>query len=362
MSQNTITETITLYFTQGSSDKIYTAAIEEVEADQYLVNFAYGRRGATLKTGTKTKKPVAYDAAKKAYDKLVKSKTVKGYKPGDEGPQYVHMDSDARDTGVHCQLLNPLEEAEVVQYIEDDAWWAQEKQDGKRMLLWKTADGVTAINRTGFSVGAPDVIINRAQEITQSYLVDGEAVGETLYVFDLLELDGKDIRTLPYAKRLAHLEGLGLGSSVSDPIVVVETAKTPDAKQQLYDRLNQVDAEGLVFKNHTAAYTVGRPNSGGNQMKFKFYATASVLVTKVNDKRSVAVAVFDGANQVEIGNVTIPANKDVPAVDDVVEVRYLYAYEGGSLYQPTYIGVRDDISVADCSISQLKYKREVALA
>ena len=50
-------ETITLYFRQGSSDKIYQAAIEPKDGG-FTVNFAYGRRGSTLSTGTKTQSPV----------------------------------------------------------------------------------------------------------------------------------------------------------------------------------------------------------------------------------------------------------------------------------------------------------------
>jgi hypothetical protein len=34
----------------------------------------------------------------------------------------------------------------------------------------------------------------------------------------------------------------------------------------------------------------------------------------------------------------------------------LYAYKGGSLYQPVYLGVRDDVG-ADC-LADLKYKSE----
>ena len=49
-------ETITLYFRQGASDKIYQAAIEPAGGG-YTVNFAYGRRGTTLSTGTKTQSP-----------------------------------------------------------------------------------------------------------------------------------------------------------------------------------------------------------------------------------------------------------------------------------------------------------------
>jgi bifunctional non-homologous end joining protein LigD len=347
-------EHITVYFKQGRSDKVYTAALEEVEHNRFVVNFAYGRRGATLKTGTKTTTPVEYAAAKNIYDKLVRSKTAKGYAPGAAGPQYVHTDADTRDTGVHCQLLNFIEEAKAERLINDDDWWAQEKYDGKRMLIHK-ADTVTAINRQGLSVGAPDAIITCADSVDHSYLVDGEAVGETLCVFDLLERDQTDVRSWPYDQRLSQLESLGF----SGAIVVAETVKTPHEKQQFYDCLRASGAEGIVFKQHAAPYTAGRPNSGGTQVKFKFYATASVVVTQINAKRSVAMAVLDGEQSVDVGNVTIPPNQDVPTLNAVIEVRYLYAYQGGSLYQPTCLGVRDDMRVDDCVIAQLKYKKAV---
>jgi bifunctional non-homologous end joining protein LigD len=347
-------EHITLYFKQGSSDKVYNASLEEVEDNRFVVNFAYGRRGATLKTGTKTNTPVDYDSAKKIYDKLVKSKTSKGYTPGAAGPQYVHTDVDTRDTGVHCQLLNFIEEAEAERLIQDDEWWAQEKFDGKRLLLHK-AETITAINRNGLSVGAPDAIITWAGSVNRSYVVDGEAVGETLCVFDLLELDEIDLRLWAYDQRLSQLESLGFDGAIA----VAETAKTAQEKQQFYDRLRAAGGEGIVFKQHAAPYTAGRPNSGGTQVKFKFYATASVVVTQINAKRSVAMVVLDGEQSIDVGNVSIPPNQDVPAVNAVIEVRYLYAYQGGSLYQPTYLGVRDDLRVDDCVITQLKYKKAV---
>ncbi len=346
-----ISEKIALYFKQGSSDKVYHASIEEAGNNNFVVNFAFGRRGSTLKTGTKTKTAVDYVSAKKIYDKLVKSKTAEGYILGAEGTHYT--DADTKDMGVQCQLLNFIEESQVAQFIYDDDWWAQEKYDGKRMLIHKT-DSVTAINRKGSSVGAPETILNSADSVAPTYLVDGEAVGETLFVFDLLEIETRNIRSMAYSQRLSQLENLGLKGS----IVVVETAKTASEKEQLYDRLRTSNGEGIIFKKHTAPYTAGRPNSGGTQVKFKFYATASVLVTKINEARSVAVALFDGDALMGVGNVTIPPNKEIPAVNAIIEVRYLYAYKGGSLYQPTYIGVREDLRAEDCASSQLKYKRE----
>ena len=75
----------------------------------------------------------------------------------------------------------------------------------------------------------PDVVLNNAASVDQSYLADGEAVGEKLFVFDVLEINNTDIRPTPYGQRLSHLENLGLSHS----IIVVETAKTKEEKQQL---------------------------------------------------------------------------------------------------------------------------------
>jgi bifunctional non-homologous end joining protein LigD len=112
-----------------------------------------------------------------------------------------------------------------------------------------------------------------------------------------------------------------------------------------------------VFKRLDAPYTPGRPNSGGNQLKHKFYATCSAVVAIINDKRSVELRLLNGKGWVSVGNVTIPPNFKVPAVGDVVECRFLYAFrESNSLYQPVYLGPRQDIEQHECVLSQLKYK------
>ena len=68
----------TLYYRQGSSDKIYHACLAAQDSG-YVVLFSYGRRGTTLQTGTKTQTPVSYDEARRIYDKVVAEKTAKGY-------------------------------------------------------------------------------------------------------------------------------------------------------------------------------------------------------------------------------------------------------------------------------------------
>jgi bifunctional non-homologous end joining protein LigD len=46
-------EQTTLYFRQGSSDKVYQASIEQQDGG-YVINFAFGRRGTTLQTGSES--------------------------------------------------------------------------------------------------------------------------------------------------------------------------------------------------------------------------------------------------------------------------------------------------------------------
>ncbi len=68
-----------LHFQDAKSDKVYEVYLYEVGNDQYLVNFKYGRRGANLKEGTKTDQPVNRAKADSIFEKLVSSKTKKGY-------------------------------------------------------------------------------------------------------------------------------------------------------------------------------------------------------------------------------------------------------------------------------------------
>ena len=137
----------------------------------------------------------------------------------------------------------------------------------------------------------------------------------------------------------------------------VETAIGTPAKRAMLASLRARKAEGIVFKRADAVYAPGRPASGGSQRKFKFTASASCIVAGRNtSRRSVALELRDGKNTVAVGNVTIPPNQAIPEKGDIVEIRFLYAYPGGSLYQPVYLGKRDDVNADQCGVGQLKYR------
>lgn len=337
----------TLYFKDDTSDKVYHAEIAP-SGDLFVVNFAYGRRGATLTTGTKTQTPVPLAQAQKIYDKLVAEKMAKGYTPGEDGTPYT-SEGAGEKSGILPQLLNEIDEDKIGWMLHDPGWIAQQKFDGRRMMVRKN-DKVEAVNRKGLIIGAPQPVIDQIATLPGEFILDGEIVGDVYYVFDMLHLNPYESPT--YGDRLISLSLLEDLPNVKK----VYTAHTTKEKKALLDRLVEQGAEGIVFKHLDSYFKHGRPNSGGDMLKYKFYKSLSAVVRQINDKRSVGLELWDRDRREYkyIGNVTIPPNKDIPAVGTMVEVRYLYATEAGILYQPVYIGPRDDID--DCLTSQLQFK------
>lgn len=349
-------EKISLYFSEGASDKEYHAQLVAQDGG-YKVFFQYGRRGAALQSGSKTENPIPYDKAKKIYDRLVSEKTSKGYTTGATGAAFQSSDMEARVSGFLPQLLNAIEEADVDRYINDPDYIAQEKMDGDRRMTSKKGLVVDGINRKGLVVALPMSLVDPLLMASVDLVLDSEIIGDVLYVFDAVECGGLDMKSRRFESRFEVateiVESIGRGN-----IRIVPLARTAAEKRALFNEVKARNGEGVVFKLKDAPYTPGRPASYGPQLKYKFVESASCLVEKVNEgKRSVALCMLDKNGKcVPVGNVTIPANYEVPKPGVIVEIRYLYAYLGGSLFQPVYCGERDDIEVTACTTSQLKYK------
>ena len=351
-------ERVTLYYREGSSDKVYQAAIDPA-GNQFVVNFAYGRRGSTLTTGAKTSSPVNYDTAQQIFTKLVREKKAKGYTEGESGTPY--QNANKKVSGILPQLLNPIEEADVERLLHDDGYCAQEKFDGRHLLIRKQDEHIEGINKKGLLVGLPETVSEGIRNLPGSFIPDGESIRDNYHVFDLLEINGENLRPLSYQTRFARLRDLLMSNSSHPHVIFVITAFTTRQKTELWQRLRRENREGIVFKRLDAPYTPGKPNSGGPQLKFKFVATLSAVVANVNARRSVEVKLLKGKSWISCGNVTIPANHAIPNVGTLVEVRFLYAYrESNALYQPVYLGPRDDVEAGECLVSQLKYKAHEA--
>lgn len=357
---------ISLYYSEGRSDKEYHAELVEV-AGGNVVNFRYGRRGGALTVGTKTSSPVDFARAKKIFDQLVKEKTAKGYTPDVSGVAYQGAENAGLKTDFTPQLLNTISEDEAVRLIEDDRWAAQEKMDGERRAAHAVVGGVTGINRKGLSVPLPTSLADELQTIeaaSGTIRVDGEIIGDILYVFDLHVHQG--ISLCQRQGWLARMRQAALSLANCRQIKPVPFAVTTEEKRALWERVKAAHGEGVVFKRIDSLVTEGRPNIGGDWLKFKFTESASCCVTAVNPgKRSVKIGLLDSSKRpdvlngpmiIPVGNVTIPPNHAIPVAGDIVEVEYLYAYQGGSIYQPVYRGKRMDLDVGACTTAQLKFK------
>lgn len=98
----------------------------------------------------------------------------------------------------------------------------------------------------------------------------------TLFLFDLLAVDGEPVMELPYAARRKRLSEL-LGQSPSIRASVMEEATTPEAMEAFFDEAVAQGAEGIMCKDPTAPYKAG--SRGYAWVKFKTDYTEALVDT-----------------------------------------------------------------------------------
>jgi bifunctional non-homologous end joining protein LigD len=155
-------------------------------------------------------------------------------------------------------------------------WLHEIKHDGFRILARRDSAGVRLITRAGndFSRRFPFIAIAVGKLPVRSCLIDGEAIvcddnGLAVFelirrrgalasavhcAFDLLELDGKDLRREPIERRKALLAKLLKGSPLS--IVLNETFEEDGAI--VYREACRLGCEGIVSKRLGSPYRAGR--------------------------------------------------------------------------------------------------------
>jgi bifunctional non-homologous end joining protein LigD len=368
MAETTV-RSIELFFQEQPSDKVYNVALV-CEDGAYTVRVEWGRRGANLSRGTKAVK-VELAAAEKAYDKVVRQKTRKGYEvatadnrpaevapPAGEGSaSKVAGDQRAR-LAQRAQLLNPVAESELEALVTSDALVAQQKLDGMRVLLHVVDGQVVATNREGQITAVAAAITGAFCGAPEGTIFDGELVGDRYWAFDLLAYGDEDLREAGYVDRYERLAGVGVET---DEVALVPTAWTEADKRRLLAALEAASAEGIVFKERDAPYTMGRPASRGAQLKFKFTKSADVVIVE-NAGNAYRMAVYHEGELHIAGKVFAGTTNESRAeldrllaggVNPVAEVRYLYATDDHVLYQPVFVRLRDDKPAVECLRDQL---------
>jgi bifunctional non-homologous end joining protein LigD len=253
------------------------------------------------------------------------------------------------------QLLNPINDDQVDKYLNDNAWVAEEKKDGVHKMLHKRNGEVFMTNKKGIRVAFPsgyDSLLHGMESVS----LDGEEIGNRLYAFDLLELNGMDLRGMGYGKRYEMLKTVVVADHSS--ILLVPLAVDREAKKKLYDQLQKDNKEGIVFKRFDAPFTMGKGHQ--DMVKLKFYAELSARVTHGRKgKNSIGLELLNEKGEwVFMGYCTVVPSKMPIPIGSIVEIRYLNCMKGGHLYQPCYKEIRDDIDPSECSTIQIKYKTE----
>lgn len=363
---------VSMTCTEGGSNKQYTIWLES-RGREWVVAAAWGPIGGHITTGLKTKSPVSREKAEKEHAKVVKAKKAKGYVEGGGAVRYgipaarpragvkpVVVTATKKDAGLRPMLLTVGTEEDLERFITDDRWAAQEKMNGKRIMVRAKGGKAMAANRSGKECPVPQAILDAMAGAEGEY--DGELVRGRLHVFDAMRNGTGDLRGIGMAKRHGHAEALA--NRLPTVVSIVPLVTGTKAKRDLVERLKADRKEGVVFKKIDAPYEPGRrPNiKKAIAVKVKFYAEASLRVIAWTGKQSIKVGARDGRETVFVGNVTVPEKyNDMIAPGDIVRVRYLYATEKNRLYQPNLDPdgngevVRDDVLDAD-ALSSLKHE------
>lgn len=350
-----------LYFTEGASDKVYNVHLTRGPTG-WDVRFQNGRRGKPLRDGVKLE-GADHATALMVYDKTVSVKIKGGYTEQESGVAFSSAELAGEVTGFRPQLLNEISEEEALALGPD--WLVQEKHDGERRGAM-FADGVAIYaNRRGLAVGVQatvDEAFQRLGAVVGPLNLDAEDMGDHLVIFDVTQhfMIGPEARARERAAVLAHLEKTIQDIGLFDQLRVDVPTPLPEfIALGANGSFRRAGAEGFVLRHADSVYTPGRPNSGGDALKVKFWAEATCRVTQGRiGKASIGLELQDGVEGpwVGVGNVTVPANRTMPVTGALVEVRYLYAEPGGSLFQPLLKGVRTDITEEAAQMMQLKYK------
>lgn len=266
-----------------------------------------------------------------------------------------------------CQLLTAVDDGEKAAAILLNPLYAvQQKFDGKRIILNIERGGsITAHNRDGITCSVSPEILRDARSFLPlaPLTFDGEWLRQirSFQAFDLIQLAGTDIAHLSFQDRQTHLidtfkvaGGDKTSLRLEPTIAPARTEYLQEGKVALLQQIHNADLEGIVLKHIHSPYKRDRQP---DQYKHKFTAVSSFIVTKLNEKQSVAIGVFDeNGKLIPCGDVKIRNSRFKLTEGMIIDVRYMHAFPSHKVYQPRMLSIRDDLRPQACVISQLRYK------
>jgi ATP-dependent DNA ligase len=240
------------------------------------------------------------------------------------------------------------------------------KYDGIRVFLFKSGDKLVLSSKHGgiYTPKSAPQVFARVPEFLHApdrMILDGEYVAREakgLFLFDILQVDNRDLRRKPLTERKKVLREILKGTGLE---VQYTLARTADKIMALRDETVKEGREGIMVKNPLSSY--GQPNSW---LKLKRFDTVDCFVTgyvetqemkRTGFARSWSVAVYDDNGKVvELGNVGSTVERVDPRhvkKGSVIEVRYQEVTRDRKLRAPFILRVRHDKTPDECLLSQL---------
>ncbi|PZU04559.1 MAG: hypothetical protein DI630_00090 [Gordonia sp. (in: high G+C Gram-positive bacteria)] len=256
---------------------------------------------------------------------------------------------------------------DLTEIMASDNWVTQFKYDGDRVLV-EIADGqIRVLNRQGEAktrnVGHSQLIPFTALHQGR-WVFDGEIVGSTLVLFDLVMarstthtwITDAEPFHIRYQALVVIADVMGIPEAGQDccaPVVLAPVASDQIAKAQMLTDAILAHREGLIARRRTAVYEQGRRSM--DLLKHKLIKDADVVITGLHAaKESATLSVHDDRGHlVEVGSASILGKGPVRA-GEVWVVTFLYVADPNHprLVQPRLVRARTDKTPAQCLLDQ----------
>jgi predicted DNA-binding WGR domain protein len=237
---------IKLFYKEGNSDKVYEIDLCSIDANNYVVNFRYGKRGAVLKDGTKTPEYVSAEKAQIIFDKLENEKKGKGYASETETLIDIPSLVSVEPNSINGVILQRLEDAVTGRQTFNTQWKTSR-------VIWKA--GLLEIQE------AIPYIIKLASkgDDLQTYAAIWALIKlKSTVAEDVFRSNAFQAKQKEYIRNLAH-EGL-LGILKDEELQKHKTAILETLPQEARYHIDKKDYDALVIflqeelANHSINY------------------------------------------------------------------------------------------------------------
>ncbi|WP_345953808.1 DNA ligase D [Mucilaginibacter sp. PAMB04168] len=232
------------------------------------------------------------------------------------------------ESGKRTRYIKPMLAKLEPQLFDDANWLYESKIDGYRAIGY-TGKKAALISRNGIEFNEKyEKVFNELKQLPEKAVLDGEIVLEdshgrsifqdlqnynsqknkrTLryYVFDLLQLDGHDLRDLPLVKRKELLKAFTASFPKESSITYLE--HTVGNGTEMMVKSQKQGWEGVIGKDAQSVYESGRRSD--HWLKFKVQASQEAIICGYTPPKgarkhigSLVLGVQQGENIKYVGN------------------------------------------------------------